>query len=147
VTVTETGSPGSKTTVTRTSETIAQTFFTIIKVGPNFELDRNYKPGYINDGDWNSRPLFYVHGDPVENRNGIEQPAGSDKDSPASIEQYNVYSTEIDVIIQNSEFEIGDNFNIGACGKYGPQSINSEQTYWVITDASKNVDLWNQEIA
>ena len=139
---------GGSVTVTQNIETqtTAQTFFTILKQGPNFDLDRNFKPGYVEDAPWHSRPLFYVHGNPIQNVNIIEQPKTLDTSSPANIFQYNVYSTEIDVIIRNSEFEIGDNFGIGACGKYGPQSINSEQTYWVITDASKNVDEWNQEI-
>ena len=26
-------------------------------------------------------------------------------------------------------------------------TINADQSYWVVTDASKNVDLWNQEIS
>jgi hypothetical protein len=60
----------------------------------------------------------------------------------------NVRSTIFDVVIQNAEFEIGDNFGIGIATVSAPGShtINSEQTYWVVTDASKNVDEWNQEI-
>ena len=69
---------------------------------------------------------------------------------PGSINQYEVQNLEIDIIIPNSEFEIGDRFGIGA--KAGQNNdtqyhtINALQSYWVITDASKNVDLWNQEI-
>jgi hypothetical protein len=69
---------------------------------------------------------------------------------PGSINQYEVQNLEIDIVIPNSEFEIGDRFGIGA--KAGQNNdtqyhtINALQSYWVITDASKNVDLWNQEI-
>lgn len=52
----------------------------------------------------------------------------------------------IDEIIRNSEFEIGDIFQIGAnTGQEGHIVLNN-QTYFVITDASKTVDIWNQEI-
>jgi len=69
---------------------------------------------------------------------------------PGSINQYEVQNLEIDIVILNSEFEIGDQFNIGATSFPGSDTryhtINALQSYWVITDASKNVDLWNQEI-
>ena len=70
--------------------------------------------------------------------------------TPGSINQYEVQNLEVDIVIPNSEFEIGDRFGIGA--KAGQNNntefhtINALQSYWVITDASKNVDLWNQEI-
>ena len=69
---------------------------------------------------------------------------------PGSINQYEVQDLIVDIVIPNSEFEIGDVFGIGA--KAGQNNntqyhtINALQSYWVITDASKNVDLWNQEI-
>jgi hypothetical protein len=69
---------------------------------------------------------------------------------PGSINQYEVQDLIVDIIIPNSEFEIGDRFGIGA--KAGQNNnteyhtINALQSYWVISDASKNVDLWNQEI-
>ena len=70
---------------------------------------------------------------------------------PGSIFSSNdVQNLEVDIVIPNSEFEIGDRFGIGA--KAGQNNatefhtINALQSYWVITDASKNVDLWNQEI-
>jgi hypothetical protein len=53
----------------------------------------------------------------------------------------------IDVIILNSEFEIGDYFGIGAVAGQPGHTIRAIQTYWSITDASKNVDEWNQEIS
>jgi hypothetical protein len=71
-----------------------------------------------------------------------------------SIAQDEVRDTFIDVIIYNEWFEAGDYFGITQINTHGLLSendpafhtINSEQTYWVITDASKNVDDWNQEI-
>ena len=53
--------------------------------------------------------------------------------------------TYIDETILNSEFEIGDVFGIGVLTDNTGHEILNAQTYWVITDASKNVDLWNQE--
>lgn len=67
-----------------------------------------------------------------------------------SINDLEVQNATIDFVIPNSEFEIGDLFRIGA--KAGQNNdtqyhtINSHQSYWVISDASKNVDLWNQDI-
>lgn len=52
----------------------------------------------------------------------------------------------VDEIIPNLEFEAGDSLFIGALGGHAGHSIISEQTYVVITDASKIVDEWNQEI-
>lgn len=67
-----------------------------------------------------------------------------------SIGQYEVQTLNVDIIIQNNEFEIGDYFGIGATADPQTDSsfhtINAVQSYWVITDASKNVDEWNQEI-
>jgi hypothetical protein len=54
--------------------------------------------------------------------------------------------TYIDETILNSEFEIGDVFGIGVKTDNTGHEILNAQTYWVITDASKNVDEWNQEI-
>jgi hypothetical protein len=66
------------------------------------------------------------------------------------IGQYEVKNTFFERIIRNSEFEIGDNFSIGALAGQNNDNefhtINSDQSYWVITDADKNVDEWNQEI-
>ena len=101
----------------------ASVAFTIIKQGPNYPLNRTYLGQYSRsgeDGEW------------------------------SVITPFEVWDTFIDVIIPNSEFEIGDSFGIGASASENEdfyyQTINSEQTYWVITDAAKNVDEWNQEI-
>jgi hypothetical protein len=97
--------------------------FTIIKQGPNYPLNRTYLGQYSRsgyDGRW------------------------------SYITPYEVWNTFIDVTISNSEVEIGDYFSIGALSEINDldnyHTINSEQTYWVITDASKNVDGWNQPI-
>lgn len=67
-----------------------------------------------------------------------------------SIGQYEIKTEYYERLVRNSEFEIGDNFSIGALAGQENDSeyhtINSEQSYWVISDASKNVDEWNQEI-
>jgi hypothetical protein len=54
--------------------------------------------------------------------------------------------TELDLVIDNNSFEIGDKFSIGMGVIEQGHQVVAEQTYWVITDASKNVDEWNQEI-
>ena len=66
------------------------------------------------------------------------------------INQYEVQKLFIDELIPNETLEIGDVFNIGAqClidTEFRYHTINADTSYWVITDASKNVDEWNQEI-
>ena len=73
-----------------------------------------------------------------------------DEFAGGAINQYEVKNTFYERIVRNSEFEIGDKFTIGAIAGQNNDNefhtINSEQTYWVITDASKNVDEWNQEV-
>ena len=67
-----------------------------------------------------------------------------------SIGQYEEQTLKLDLVIFNSEFEIGDYFSIGAFAGQNSEvtfhTINAVQSYWVITDASKNVDEWNQEL-
>ena len=69
------------------------------------------------------------------------------EDQPA-LGQYSVRTTRLDVVILNSQFDIGDKFLIG--GQSRPidavHRIYGDQSYWVISDASKNVDEWNREI-
>jgi hypothetical protein len=67
-----------------------------------------------------------------------------------SIYQYEIQNLEFEIIIENSEFEIGETISIGA---FAGQNVDeayhfiiADQTYWSITDASKNVDEWNQEL-
>ena len=66
------------------------------------------------------------------------------------ISQYQVQNATKDIVIANSEFDVGDTFGIAALAgtntndKYS--TINAAHSYWSITDASKNVDEWNREI-
>jgi hypothetical protein len=50
-----------------------------------------------------------------------------------------------DEIVRNSEFEIGDLFSIGVVIGNAGHTIEDVQSYWSITDASKQVNEWNQE--
>lgn len=66
------------------------------------------------------------------------------------ISQYEVKTLNLDLVIQNNEFLTGDYFTLGSFAGQNTDSafhtINPIQSYWVITDASKNVDTWNREI-
>ena len=99
------------------------TYFYISRSGPDKYLQRDYIQ-------------YFDFDDPY---------AGGGK-----ISQYQVQNAYKDVVIVNSEFEVGDTFSITALAgindpnKYS--TINATQTYWSITDASKNVDEWNREI-
>lgn len=53
---------------------------------------------------------------------------------------------QIDFIVPNNDIEIGDVYQIAAIAGQDNHVINAEQTYFVVTDASKNVDTWNQPI-
>lgn len=68
-----------------------------------------------------------------------------------SIAQYEIQTLNLDLIIPNEEFDIGDTISIGAFAGQNVDSqyhfIIADQSYWIITDASKNVDEWNQEIS
>jgi hypothetical protein len=100
-------------------------YFSIIKNSPEMGLNRLFKGPFANQ-------------------------SGLPNNYWGSIGQYEVQTLNIDIVIQNDEFEIGDYFGIGATADPQTESsfhtINAVQSYWVITDASKNVDEWNQEI-
>tara|TARA_R110000868_G_scaffold71769_4_gene209840 strand:- start:1145 stop:2011 length:867 start_codon:yes stop_codon:yes gene_type:complete len=109
--------------ITSNPQGIGTVYFSIIKSGPNFNLNRKW----------------------------IEFGGGEIKMVD------NIQDVFFDGIILNSEFEIGDNFGIGALAGQRVETIspgvasayhriNPEQSYWVITDAAKTVDEWNQEI-
>jgi hypothetical protein len=101
---------------------IGTAYFFIYKEGPNYGLNRQYRGGFANTS--------------------LIQP-----NLPGSINQYEVQDLLIDIIIPNSEFEIGDQFGIsGLAGQTG-HTVIAQQTYLAITDASKNVDTWNQQIS
>jgi len=70
-------------------------------------------------------------------------------------EQQTLY---IDFVIPNNNFESGDYFTITcdsdaeqnpfdeSAGIFRYHSIIADETYFVVTDASKNVDVWNKEL-
>lgn len=69
---------------------------------------------------------------------------------PGQIGQYGVQNLFIDVVIPNSTLEIGDIFSITAYSNVDEEfryhTINSDTSYWSITNANKLVDDWNQPI-
>ena len=69
-----------------------------------------------------------------------------DSNSYGFINLNTIQTVNIDETIKNSDFEIGDIFQIGQKAGHSGHTILNNQTYWVITDASKTVDEWNQEI-
>lgn len=108
-------------------------YFTIMRGGPEKPLNRYYRPTQINSGGVET----YANGRTVPGGDFVFG-------AIAPGETQNLF---IDEIISNSEFEIGDYFGIGAfAGQPEQHTIFSEQTYMVVTDASKNVDEWNQSI-
>ena len=108
-----------------TTAVFGNAYFSIIKNSPNTGLNRLFKGPFANQS---ILPNNYW----------------------GSIGQYEVQTLNVDIVIQNEEFEIGDYFGIGATADPQTDSsfhtINAVQSYWVITDASKNVDEWNREI-
>ena len=92
---------------------------TIGKSGPNYPLNRKWKGEFASTSP--GKPWSYIYGGQLQI----------------------IY---VDEIILNSEFEAGDSLYICALGGHAEHTIISEQTYVVITDASKIVNEWNQEI-
>lgn len=80
-------------------------------------------------------------------RIGLIQAADIDEPVYGSINSGETQILYIDEVIPNSEFDIGDTFAIGAfAGQADQHTIFAEQSYMVVTDASKNVDVWNQPV-
>ena len=50
----------------------------------------------------------------------------------------------VDFIVPNDDINIGDSYTIGAVAGQTGHEILADQTYLVVTDASKNVDTWNE---
>lgn len=78
--------------------------------------------------------------------NAYKQAVNSSNDTWGFINNGTTQTVYINERILNSDFEIGDIFQIGAYSGQDGHTILNNQSYWVISDASKNVDLWNQEI-
>ena len=100
------------------------------------------------DADENSRVLFSLIKTNVDT--GIDRSYRVYPESRFGMSQYQVKTLVIKDVLLNSEFEIGDTFSIGAVGypkeEFKYHTINALTSYWVITDNSKNVDEWNQEL-
>lgn len=100
-------------------------YFYISKEGPDSELQKDYLGPFANT-------------------------SATYPDRFGSIGQYQVQTLNINRVIENSEFEIGDTFFISAIGdpfsEFNFHTVNSAQSYWIISDADKNVDGWNQEV-
>jgi hypothetical protein len=100
-------------------------YFSIVLNSPERGLEREWKGPYANQSANNS--------------------------TWGSIAQYEIQNLDLELIIRNEEFEIGETISIGAKAGQNVDSayhfVIADQTYWVVTDASKNVDEWNQEIS
>ncbi len=63
------------------------------------------------------------------------------------IETGEVQNLHIDFTLLNEQFDAGDRFNITYLTEnIGGHTLLGEQSYFVVTDASKNVDTWNREL-
>jgi hypothetical protein len=102
-------------------------YFSIVLNSPDRGLKREWKGPYANQSEGNS--------------------------TWGSIARNEIQTLQFEIIIRNEEFEIGETISIGAkAGKDQNKDssyhfVIADQSYWVITDASKNVDEWNQEIS
>jgi hypothetical protein len=100
------------------------------------------------DADEASRVLFSLIKTNVDT--GIDRSYRVYPESRFGMSQYQVKTLIIDDVLLNSEFNIGDNFLIGAVcednEEFKYHTINAVTSYWVITDNSKRVDEWNQEL-
>lgn len=112
-------------------------YFSIIKDSPVTGLNRSFRGAFANNTTFTP-------------------PAGTD--GFGYIGRYEVQTLNLDLVILNSDFEIGDYFSIGAFAgqnegeknvdgiPYEFHTINAFTSYWVVSDASKNVDEWNQPV-
>ncbi len=73
---------------------------------------------------------------------GLPQGSG-----PGFVKKGNDIITFIDITILNSELLAGDKISIAVSTGQNGHSLKGDASYWSITDASKNVDIWNNEIA
>lgn len=100
------------------------------------------------DADETSGVLFSLIKTNVDT--GIDRSYRVYPESRFRMSQYQVKTLIIDDVLLNSEFNIGDNFLIGAVCRTNEEfkyhTINAVTSYWVITDNSKRVDEWNQEL-
>jgi hypothetical protein len=109
------------------------------------QIEHRYDTPDANEA---SRVLFSLIKTNVDT--GIDRSYRVYPESRFGISQYQVKTLIIDDVLLNSEFNIGDNFLIGAVCRTNEEfkyhTINAVTSYWVITDNSKRVDEWNQEL-
>jgi len=122
-------------------------YFSIIKDSPVTGLNRSFKGDFANVAN---EPTIYPTTIPV--------PTSPAPAPYGYIGRFQVQTLNLDITILNSEFEIGDYFSIGAFAgqnegeknvdgiPYEFHTINAFASYWVVSDASKNVDEWNQPV-
>lgn len=117
---------------TQTTGTFGTAYFSIIKNSPITGLNRKFK-------EYATVTAF---------KNELNAISGNEtNDGYGYIKTGETKRLTVDVILLNSEFNTGDYFSLGATAGQPGHTINAVQTYWVVTDASKNVDEWNQEIS
>jgi hypothetical protein len=142
-------------TTTNLSSDYGTVYFSIIKDSPVTGLNRNFKGEFANVA---TVPVVRNADNPPT---VVPIPVNSTETPGAPfgyIGRYQVQTLSLDITILNSEFDIGDYFSIGAFSgqnsgekntdgiPYEYHTINANTSYWVISDASKNVDEWNQEL-
>jgi hypothetical protein len=111
-------------------------YFYLYRNGPDRQLDRQFNRIVSNVDAYANTLEQSVEGIPQITQDGYGEIAPSTQQSLL-----------LDIRIPFSEFEIGDTFTFGAqAGQLEQHNIIAEQTYWVITNASKNVDVWNQPV-
>lgn len=87
-------------------------------------------------------------------RNGVDQeqidrtwkgPFNDPTSWPTGVIVFNeIQTVTVNFIVPNDDINIGDSYTIGALAGQAGHEILAEQTYLVVTDASKNVDTWNE---
>jgi len=111
-------------------------YFYLYRNGPDRQLNRQFNQVISNVDAYANTLEQSVEGIPQITQDGYGEIAPGTQQSLL-----------LDLIIPSSEFEIGDTFTFGAqAGQLDQHNIIAEQTYWSITNASKNVDVWNQPV-
>ena len=119
--------------------------FSIIKQGPNFPLSHESRKFRLFS-IVNARAGLGIRGTPgapwdPDGYSNIR--GGEDWDMCCSGD--GVVYANLDTIIPNDQFEIGDLFNIGVRYNTGDfHKLYAVQSFFVVSDAAKNVNLWGQ---
>lgn len=123
------------------TQTKSYVMFNIGVNGPERpELDRWYLPGrrFLDNGT--NKNLYYVS----DSNNKIKI-VDSTTSNDSVIDKTQIKVIKIDIYLPNDSLQVGDLYYLEAfASKADTVSIDAEQSYFVITDAGKNVDTWNQ---